>query len=493
MAMIVQVCAGKGEDIMGKGLKRMSMILAFMLAVSFVPPVAGEGAVAAAEKTVYPLNYSDLFVKSVEIEGNKLTLEGVPRSSEFNYIWFQLEDSIGDTVYENIAGRIGDEAEFAIPTSLNGEYKAIFFTGTDRYGTYTSMLSFDDVRVKNGEATIPDGDIYKNNLSLDSTAPLSAAGIEYYTRPSRDIQSDDASIIQLADSITAGLTDDYSKTLAIHDWVSNEIYYDYDDYYGRKKIGDYSAVGTLNTRRSVCEGYANLTAALLRAEGIPAKKVSGYVFDAYTEDYAPEVNADGSVRTNHAWNEAYADGRWIIIDTTWDSGNNYEYGKVTANEGCKTHRYFDTSQWLIAQDHQLVKAGNYKEMSLYVDYPQYYADGEWKQLTSDGATPVIVNGRTLLPIRPVIEEMGGTVNWVQQSGYIPRVECITAGYFAQMWEGVDKFYVNNDEYTFDVPPQLINGRTMIPIRAVLEKMDCVVTWEANVDGYKGRITIGYAA
>jgi len=32
-------------------------------------------------------------------------------------------------------------------------------------------------------------------------------------------------------------------------------------------------------------------------------------------------------KTNHAWNEAFVDGKWIILDTTWDSFNYYENRK----------------------------------------------------------------------------------------------------------------------------------------------------------------------
>lgn len=476
---------------MSNKLKKMSVVFAVMFAVVVIPAVSG-GIAFAAEKTTYPLNYSGLSIESIQVEGNKLTLIGVPENNEYDYIWLQLRDSKSNKVFEDVVSRTDNKAVFTIPKSVDGEYALYLLKGIKRYDTYYVFWDFDSVHLNNGELIIPDTDVFKHNLSLASTDVLSEAAIEYYTMPTSDIQSDNPAIIQLANSITAGLTDDYEKTLAIHDWVCDEIYYDYDVHEERTYIDDYSALGTLNARRSVCEGYSNLMAALLRAEGIPARKVSGFAFGSYSQGYSPEMNDDGTIKTNHAWNEVYADGRWIIIDATWDSGNKYEYGQITADDGCKSHRYFDISTWLISWDHLLLKPGLYNEMILYIDYPMYYANGEWKQLTSDGATPMIVNGRTLLPIRPVIEEMGGTVSWVKEKGHIPRVKCKTNGFSAQMWEGIDYFYVNNEKYFFDVSPKVINGRTMIPLRALLEKMDCMVTWDANVDGFKGRITIGYA-
>lgn len=42
-----------------------------------------------------------------------------------------------------------------------------------------------------------------------------------------------------------------------------------------------------------------------------------------------------------------------------------------------------------------------------------------------------------------------------------------------------KIYYNGVPISFDVPPTVINGRLMIPARAVFEKMNCAVTWNAE--------------
>lgn len=39
--------------------------------------------------------------------------------------------------------------------------------------------------------------------------------------------------------------------------------------------------------------------------------------------------------------------------------------------------------------------------------------------------------------------------------------------------------VNGNYVTFDVPPQAINGRTMVPIRAIFESMDATVSWNQS--------------
>ena len=104
-----------------------------------------------------------------------------------------------------------------------------------------------------------------------------------------------------------------------------------------------------------------MTAALLRAAGVPAKKVSGFALGV-SNDYWPEdldLEKDG----NHSWNEFWANGRWIIIDTTWDSGNKWENGAISENEGLIGYHYFDINVGLFSADHVIE---DYKES----DVPQ---------------------------------------------------------------------------------------------------------------------------
>ena len=58
--------------------------------------------------------------------------------------------------------------------------------------------------------------------------------------------------------------------------------------------------------------------------------------------------------------------------------------------------------------------------------------------------------------------------------------------------------LNGNAINFDVPPQLINDRTMVPLRAVFEAMGALVTWEpynelisVELNGILIELTIGY--
>lgn len=90
--------------------------------------------------------------------------------------------------------------------------------------------------------------------------------------------------------------------------------------------------------------------------------------------------------------------------------------------------------------------------------------------------PIIQNGRTLLPLRAVVEGLGGSVAW--------EAETKTA-VFAKgdkvifMTIGSNTAFVNTTEYTMDTEPIIIDGRTMLPIRFVAENLGFKVEWDES--------------
>ena len=94
---------------------------------------------------------------------------------------------------------------------------------------------------------------------------------------------------------------------------------------------------------------------------------------------------------------------------------------------------------------------------------------------------MIINSRTIVPIREVVEHLGGIVEW-ENSGRITvtmdqNVLILNIGSFESQFNG-------NYE-TIDVAPALINGKTFLPLRYVCEKLEADVLWEETAQ----RITI----
>jgi len=166
-----------------------------------------------------------------------------------------------------------------------------------------------------------------------------------YLLPSGLVESDSEEIIRLAEEITKNAKDDMERVKLIHKWVATNIAYDTEAYFSGN-AGDYSALDTLRLKKAVCNGYARLTAALCRAAGIRTKIISGVAIYADMGQTWEDVD---TTLPNHAWNEVFVDGRWVVMDTTWDAGYvDYYTGKFNFRYST---RYFDPSEEAFAVDH----------------------------------------------------------------------------------------------------------------------------------------------
>ena len=90
-----------------------------------------------------------------------------------------------------------------------------------------------------------------------------------------------------------------------------------------------------------------------------------------------------------------------------------------------------------------------------------------------GTVPVIIKGRTLVPIRAIIEELGGTIDW---DGNAKKVTIKFKTKKIELWIDKTIAKVDGTIKELDVAPQIINGRTMLPVRFVTEELGCIVDW-----------------
>ncbi len=92
--------------------------------------------------------------------------------------------------------------------------------------------------------------------------------------------------------------------------------------------------------------------------------------------------------------------------------------------------------------------------------------------------PVMVSDRVLVPVRAIFEAMGFVVMW---DGTTQMVNVITE--FGVMTLAIGSPYISYRNETedksvvCDVPPQIINGRTLVPARAIAECTGYKVDWD----------------
>ena len=131
------------------------------------------------------------------------------------------------------------------------------------------------------------------------------------------------------------------------------------------------------------------------------------------------------------------------------------------------------------------------------------------QFISSDVAPFIQNGRTMVPIRVVSENLGYDVDWDQESqsiiissedkdGFALSVVMLFIGEYECVWFDPDSInkasllfeagYINEDEMFYagtenseivelDSPPVIINNRTFVPLRAIAELFGYNVSWD----------------
>lgn len=114
---------------------------------------------------------------------------------------------------------------------------------------------------------------YEEKIPEDTNAEVIAEN-EIYLLPQERVESNDIRIKTKAEELTNGIHSDYLKARKIFEFVNMNIEYDVSEEYANR-----GALSALETRRGVCEEYANLFAALCRAVDIPARIVEGYKLD----------------------------------------------------------------------------------------------------------------------------------------------------------------------------------------------------------------------
>jgi len=117
-----------------------------------------------------------------------------------------------------------------------------------------------------------------------------------------------------------------------------------------------------------------------------------------------------------------------------------------------------------------------KEIKVYFNNEQIEFDQQ----------PVIVNGRTKVPFRAIFETMGTIVYYRQSDKKILGLS--RDGDVIEHTIGTNKATINGVEKTYDSVSEVINDRTLIPVRMVADLLTAEVEWKAKTR----RVTIDKA-
>lgn len=90
-----------------------------------------------------------------------------------------------------------------------------------------------------------------------------------------------------------------------------------------------------------------------------------------------------------------------------------------------------------------------------------------------GTSPIIISGRSMVPIRAIVEAIGGTVGW---EGNERKIILNARGNQVEMWVDKNDIRKNGANGRMDVAPTIQDGRTFVPVRFASENLGTSVSW-----------------
>ncbi len=137
-------------------------------------------------------------------------------------------------------------------------------------------------------------------------------GEERFLHPDFYVNFNEPNVLDLAAKLAEDSDDVWDLAWRTYDWVATNIYY-------QQVPGEIDASTTLKNGEGGSAELANLFVALMRANGVPARRTSGWGFH-FDEGDALQIS-----RFSHGWAEVYAPGYgWVPMDPTWGQSNRYD-------------------------------------------------------------------------------------------------------------------------------------------------------------------------
>ncbi|MFA5746101.1 MAG: transglutaminase-like domain-containing protein [archaeon] len=246
-----------------------------------------------AEENDNALGFSAMKTKYISVDINielPIYFSGYTSNDEFTYRTAVFYDSIAQQAdFEAYYLDNNQNKVFAEIVSENGNKYAVFKIKPitrEEYIFYVSgtIISENKIVLTNSTGNL-------NDVPEDT---------KEYIKATRFIQSDSSEIRTVSNFIKES-EDPLENLVAITNWVHSYVTYDFDYV---EVVNDSKKV--LADRKGVCDEFAILEAAILRAQGYPVKYVVGYANTS--QEWGP-----------HAWLEVYVPGQeWIPVDPTYN-------------------------------------------------------------------------------------------------------------------------------------------------------------------------------
>lgn len=295
------------------------------------------------------------YIEKLELEisnNHHLRFSSIPWYPYFDEFVVEIQSSLGGVFISKTLKRSDNFID--ITFLKNGEYFVNLYIASNRNDTQVVALMHENIKI---EITERDTSFilpicHETNMNFLKNIPVSKNDLLKYTLSTKGIECHKSEISTLAQDICKFSHNNYNRLLCIHDWIAQNLYYDMDSY----NSGDYVtnthlAIDTIKCgKKCVCSDFTYLTVALARAQNIPTICIT-----CVTEDQRNCWESEQNSKiANHIFAASYVNNRWILMDNTWDCGNQILKGVFHKRTNGYDRKYFDVSLEILSSTHRFV-------------------------------------------------------------------------------------------------------------------------------------------
>ncbi|MFC4769455.1 stalk domain-containing protein [Effusibacillus consociatus] len=153
-----------------------------------------------------------------------------------------------------------------------------------------------------------------------------------------------------------------------------------------------------------------------------------------------------------------------ILVTLKMKKNKDEEAVTAVEKALAANPNYDSLYGLLSEIFQSV--GNTEKVKVYVGGKQPNFDVQ----------PLIENGRTMIPVRAVTEALGAQVDWKNET---QTVVIKKENVIIELPLGSNSIKLNGQTIAIDVPAQVKDNRTLVPVRFISEFLGHQVGWDPN--------------
>jgi len=208
----------------------------------------------------------------------------------------------------------------AIKRDNQGNLTAIFETPANES---TEIIIEGYISLENLFMETPDMSLSEYYSTLDSNLN-GLANYKQYTQPDKYWESDSIAIMDKATELKSSSSSILDLISADYEFVINHLTYSTSKLATDSNIRT-GALSAYNGAASVCMEYSDLTIALLRAQGIPARAAVGYGNDPTGQENSLFSGNLEKQEIGHQWVQVWLPNYgWYSVDPTWgESGRTY--------------------------------------------------------------------------------------------------------------------------------------------------------------------------